>query len=433
VAFLCLAVARGTSLRIGSATEGSVRVNADPEMSLAEDPDDIEMQDWMGPEGMATVEKEVAALQAARSTSLQVMDGLLSSQRHDASAVPVSDICIRFRLKTQECARVEAYLGRLAHNRTRERVWLRSLFPDKLTAAAHVFAIGVRSMCGVPADEACDRYRGDFCKVLHAVPNGNSLLGDKPAFFKFGDTRDSQPCYPTIYKTRLMTHRDANYVLLDLNHDRHWGALGEVPRVDVPWAVKRAKLVWRGGSTGKCDASLNNTRMMLVKKHFYSEDARIDVGFHEAIQNCGAAKLYQKPGMSMRTLLTSKYVLVAQGNDKASGLNWALASNSVPFMVEPDIESWLLESSLKAWEHYVPIEPDFSDLRSQLDWAVKNDGEAERIAKAGKEYMKQFKNRKTETDIEAAVLTAYLDRMDIRTSKVLGIDGHLEGRCLGSS
>jgi len=308
-------------------------------------------------------------------------------------------------------------------------VKVQRLFSGKITAAAHVFAIGVRSMCGAPTDAACDLYRRDFCKVLEAVPR-MSFMGDKPAFFKFGDTRDSNACYPTIYKTRLMTNRGGNHVLLDLNHDRHWGTLGEVPRVDVPWALKQSKLVWRGGSTGKCDSTLNNTRMKLVKKYFYSDDKRIDVGFHEAIQNCKEAKSYQKPAMSMRTLLKSKYLLVAQGNDKASGLNWALASNSVPFMVEPDIESWLLESSLKAWEHYVPISPDFSDLRSQIDWAVKNDGDAERIAKAGQEYMKQFKNRKTETDIEAAVLTAYLDRVDIRESKMFGIDGHLEGKCL---
>lgn len=95
-------------------------------------------------------------------------------------------------------------------------------------------------------------------------------------------------------------------------------------------------------------------------------------------------------------------------------MNWALASNSVPFMVEPDIESWLLESSLKAWEHYVPIKADFSDLSSQVDWAVANDGAAERIAEAGKEYMRQFGTAEGETKVKAAVLTAYLDRVDIK-------------------
>merc|ERR1719310_174158 len=120
--------------------------------------------------------------------------------------------------------------------------------------------------------------------------------------------------------------------------------------------------------------------MMLCKKWFHTSPSVIDVGFNEIVQDCSAASQYMKPTMSMLTMLQSKYILVVNGNDKATGLNWALASNSVPFMVEPDVESWLLESSLKAWEHYVPIEADFSDLSSQVDWAVANDGAAERIA-----------------------------------------------------
>ncbi|CAK0799807.1 unnamed protein product [Prorocentrum cordatum] len=431
VAVLWLAVKRGLSLNVGGATEGGIHFNAGPENSVTNDvSDDADLKGWIAPESMATIDREAADRQMARSESLEVIDELVNSQRYAAYPMEISAICIRFGLNAQSCARVEAYLGRLAHNRTKQTVKLRGFFSGTITAKANVFAIGVRSMCEAPADSACDIYRRDFCKVVTAA-SGRALLGDKAALFKFGDTRDAHACYPTFYKTRLMKLRDDNYVLLDLNHDRHWGMVGQVPGADVSWSQKRTQLVWRGASTGRCDAYFNNTRMMLVRKYFHSQDPRIDVGFSEALQHCDAARSYVKPGMSMQTVLAAKYVLVAQGNDKASGLNWALASNSVPFMVEPDIESWLLESSLKAWEHYIPIEPDFSDLGSQVEWAVQNDGEAERIAKAGKDYMQQFKNRKTETDIEAAVLTAYLDRMDVRTSKLSGVvDGHLEKTCL---
>jgi len=435
VAVLWLAVKRGVSLSTGGATESSIRVNAGPENSVADDDnDDIDMKGWMGPEGMAAVDKEAADRQVARSASLEAIDDLITSERRAAYPMEISAICTRFGLKAQDCARVEAYLGRLAHNRTKRTVRLRETFSGTISAKAGVFAMGVRSMCGAPADEACDRYRRDFCKIL-TVASSSALLGNKRALFKFGDTRDAHACYPTIYKTRLMSLRDDNYVLLDLNHDRHWGMVGQVPGADVSWGKKLTKLVWRGGSTGRCDANFNNSRVMLVTKYYHSQDARIDVGFSEALQHCDVAQYYVKPRMTMETVLKSKYVLVAQGNDKSSGLNWALESNSVPFMVEPDIESWLLESSLKAWEHYIPIEPDFSDLRSQIDWAAKNDGEAERIAKAGKEYMRQFKNRKTEMDIEAAVLAVYLDRLDVRVSQFVpgAVDGHLDKGCLESS
>ena len=111
--------------------------------------------------------------------------------------------------------------------------------------------------------------------------------------------------------------------------------------------------------------------------------------------------------------LKAKYIMVVNGNDKASGLNWVMASNSVPFMTRPTIESWMLESSLNAGEHYVEIEPDFSDLVPKLDWATANPSAVERIAKASSEYMRKFFNRDKEANINGAVLTAYLTRVQV--------------------
>lgn len=202
--------------------------------------------------------------------------------------------------------------------------------------------------------------------------------------------------------------------------------MSEVADADTPWASKDATLVWRGTSTGKCDTNAINSRMMLCKKWFKSDDPRIDVGMTQIVQRCTKATPYKKPKKSMKTLLKSKYHLIVNGNDKATGLNWALLSNSVPFMVEPDVESWLLEASLKAWEHYIPIKPDFSDLSDKVDWAERNDGEAERIAKAGREYVQQFGTVKEEMAVQAAVLAAYLDRTDITDG---GVGVKLEGNC----
>jgi hypothetical protein len=291
-----------------------------------------------------------------------------------------------------------------------------------------VLAISVRDLCKAHADKWGKVYQSDFCKLLPSVSN-NGLLDSLDALyglFKFGDRRDAGACYPTIYKTRLISHHDGNYVLLNLNHIRHWTAVQAVRRKDVPFSSKHDKLVWRGVSTGTCNAEEPNSRMMLCRKWFESPDARVDIGFSRVVQNCRKAKPYVKGTMSMQELLRAKYILVVNGNDKASGLNWALASNSVPFMVEPDIESWILESSLKAWEHYVPIKPDFSDLSLQVDWAVNNAGAVERIVKAGKQYIQNFLDIQTETNVQGAVLTAYLDRV---TLEVGAMDSRLEGNC----
>ena len=153
--------------------------------------------------------------------------------------------------------------------------------------------------------------------------------------------------------------------------------------------------------------------MMFVSKYARSSDPRIDVGFNAVVQGCGAASAYIKGSYSLSTALKSKYLMVVNGNDKASSLNWILSSNSVPFMTRPAVESWLLETSLEPWKHYIPIEDDFSDVVSKLDWIAKNEDEGARVANAGQQYVKKFLDGEKEGRIQAAVLTAYVDRVSI--------------------
>lgn len=166
---------------------------------------------------------------------------------------------------------------------------------------------------------------------------------------------------------------------------------------------------------------------MLVSKYFASSDPRIDVGFSEIVQGCDGLSGYTKPHVSVEDHLRARYILLVNGNEKASGLNWVMASNSVPFMIDPDRESWMLESSLQAWVHNVPVQPDFSDLSSLLDWAAANPENVTRIADAGKEYMHMFTDPTTEANIEGAVSTAYLDRVDIVTGAT--VEDTLRGSC----
>ncbi|CAK0839554.1 unnamed protein product [Prorocentrum cordatum] len=398
-ALLWVSLERGMTLTTRDATETSVSVNASPDEPETYDPEDIEVREWMGADGMAIIEKEIAAGHAALSTSLQAIDRLFGARQSGVSPTPISTICETIGVKTQACGRVGEYLGRLANVDTRVSVKVPKF-------AAYVpcdvlFATSLRKLCELPANGPSLVYRADICKALASAPH---VIGEGHALFKFGDRRDASACFPTFYKTRLMKKRDDNYVLLDLNHGRHWGPMNKVADADIPWASKSATLVWRGVSTGTCDTGAVNSRMMLCNKWYSSTDSRIDVGITAVAQNCNLAGRYMKPAKSMEQLLTTKYHLLVNGNDKPSGLNWVLLSNSVPFMVEPDIESWLLEASLKPWEHYIPIKPDFSDLSEKVDWAVQNDGEAERIAKAGKEYVQQFGTTEEEMAVQAAAL-----------------------------
>lgn len=143
VALLWVTVERGTGLTTGSANEGSLRVDADPERVSAEvDPEDLELQGWIGPEAMAAAGKQLSGRQTTRSTVWQTVDRLFANQTDGASLMQIPAVCETFSLSTGECERVNAYLGRLAHSSNRVTLRVADFFQLNGTVTTNVlFAI----------------------------------------------------------------------------------------------------------------------------------------------------------------------------------------------------------------------------------------------------------------------------------------------------
>ena len=116
--------------------------------------------------------------------------------------------------------------------------------------------------------------------------------------------------------------------------------------------------------------------------------------------------------LSMEEMLHYKAIVILQGNDVASGLKWALFSNSIVVMPIPTVTSWAMEEWLIPWVHYVPIEvyPEvrkndnstahsgattttttstmlMTDAEEKMQWIIDNDSKAKEIAHAGKLWM----------------------------------------------
>ena len=364
-------------------------------------------------------------------TSLAMLTTLRKPEQQRTS---LFGICKAFQLERADCGRVAKYLGNISKSDYRETVYVDGLVSQvEEVKRDKVFAMKI-------ADFHCSNetgpstlgswprlhlYADDFCDACTTVLSVKSLqyISKRVVLFIFGDSYSGkfgrQFCAPTLVKSRSIPDLGQS-VLLRMASKRHWRPIEEALAVDVPFSQKVDKLIWRGASTGLCDASKNNTRMMFVSKFFGSTDRRIDVGFSDVVQKCSAGQAYKKDKLSKADLLKARYLIVLNGNDKASALNWILASNSVPFMPAPTLESWLLESTLQAWVHYVPLEPDFSDVVSKLDWITKNRDAGERIATASRQYINKFLDRKKEGRIQAAVITAYLDRVSIVTKNKIG-------------
>jgi hypothetical protein len=196
---------------------------------------------------------------------------------------------------------------------------------------------------------------------------------------------DKQPHFemPIFTKTR---RSDSNFgIILKLNHLRHWG-YKDALSADIPWEAKKSDVIWRGAPTGY-DGGEKNPRLRLVSKYF----DKLNVGFSKLIsQALNYDPALIRGEVSIAEQLGHKYIISIEGNDVATNLKWILASNSVPIMTQPRIDSWLMESRLLPFEHYVPINDDYTNLFDMMDWCRANEVRCSSIARNGKVYMDQF-------------------------------------------
>lgn len=201
-------------------------------------------------------------------------------------------------------------------------------------------------------------------------------------------------------------------VLMRLQVDRDWAPLIELPAWDRPWEKKRSRAVWRGPGGGECTLlTTPGSRGLLIEKWGKFEGDQIDVGY-DYIAGCPTHE--SKGRFTPARLLENRFIVVLDDVGPTGDLNFVLASRSLPLIVEKRTwETWLLESRLEAWVHYVPIKPNFSDLLEKTKFMTENPDKAEHIANMGREYMKQFSHEITENRMQAAVLEAYLSRVGV--------------------
>lgn len=191
-----------------------------------------------------------------------------------------------------------------------------------------------------------------------------------------------------------------------LDFNRHWEHYYNRPD-DIDFYQKKNAVIWRGVTSGTPNRKAN--RFDLVKRWF-KKNPDIDVGFNKITLNTNLnLDKYVVGYMDISSMLKYKYVISIEGNDKDSGIQWKLNSNSVVLMPRPTISSWLMETLLVPNYHYVLLKDDYSDLEEKLDWCNKNQSACLKIIKNANFFMKQFENDIIESYIEEQVITKYLN------------------------
>jgi len=255
-----------------------------------------------------------------------------------------------------------------------------------------------------------------------SVAHGN---GQAPFLLQFGDSdrsaKHGKLPLPVIKKFRTsMTREQINIVtggdcydpsksatifhgiIWKLGSGRHYGAVPDIPKLDIKWKKKKNKAVFRGSLTGytrqmnehkgynKSDVlqqCLWTQRCRLVYQYYNSTllDARL-TNTKSIPESLNDVYLIGKK-MEIQEMLSYKAIIFLEGNDVSSGLKWGLYSQSVVLMPRPTVTSWAMEELLEPWVHYVPIKDDLSDVEEKIRWVLDNDNEAYKISKRANQWI----------------------------------------------
>lgn len=209
----------------------------------------------------------------------------------------------------------------------------------------------------------------------------------------FGGDTFANPSIPTIIRSRRLDSKCDNGVLLNLDRRRHFLR----PADPIPFDEKEPKLLFRGVMKGKT----HRRRFMQMW------------GGSEVMDIADTTPPYDLEGHDRPMKLTDhfryRFILVLEGNDVASSLQWVMASGCVPVMTRPTVEGWLMHSLLIPGEHYIEIAPDFSDAESKIRYYIEHSEEAREIARKSREWASQFADRRREDIISSLVLRKYLN------------------------
>lgn len=165
--------------------------------------------------------------------------------------------------------------------------------------------------------------------------------------------------------------------ILNMNEEIH----------SIEWNKKKPVAVWRGTSTGAGVNEDNNVRIKLATLSYRINDTNlIDAGITKwncrprKLQDCEYLQIVNpdeinipiKKWMSEEEQIKYKYLICVDGHVSAFRLTRNLKSGSAVLLVGSEWDLWYFDK-LKAWEHYIPVKKDLSDLIDKINWCKKND------------------------------------------------------------
>jgi len=139
------------------------------------------------------------------------------------------------------------------------------------------------------------------------------------------------------------------------------------------WHSRSNTVFWRGSQSGGATPTL---RYQVVDKLFGvpGTDCRLLRGWDRGYEK----QEYFGNHVEYSTFWNYKIFLIIDGNCIASNHTWGFAIGCVPMMITT-ARCWF-QHLIEPFVHYIPVNPDLSDLMERIQWVHENDEAAKIIA-----------------------------------------------------
>lgn len=280
-------------------------------------------------------------------------------------------------------------------------------------------------------------YKNDLLQIYKFLPQ---RYRNQPVVYVPGDVSFKLK-QQSLIKSRLKN--DKLGTLLKVEKDRHYElkdtyltnntlpTIEAIKSMDCKFKSKKSSVVFRGAIGPYCPRLrwfINGLRgysprgkarrFDLIKKYINNPRYNIAGSVYHPDQCAGNypipnADQYIKNYMTIKEMLTYRYVISVEGNDVASNLKWLMLSNSVVMMPIPTTVTWFMEDHLKPYVHFIPLKSNFSDLNKQFEWCEKNIDQCEQIAREATIYAMKFYDYLNEGKLNRKVLKTYIDNCEV--------------------
>jgi glycosyltransferase involved in cell wall biosynthesis len=162
--------------------------------------------------------------------------------------------------------------------------------------------------------------------------------------------------------------------------DQHNKVLTEVTNNNVDWNLKNKKCIWRGNIKNNYHLNFydESEKSELTPREYFVKlykDGKID-NFN-----------YEETFTSIAEQIKYRYILDIDGYSSTwDATVWKLFSGSVLLKVKGTWTQWYYDELIE-WEHYVPINNDFSDLNEKIEWCINNDDKCKKISENANNFV----------------------------------------------